>query len=175
MSRHRHRKKRKSSNVELNLAAMLDMAFQLLTFFILTFKPAPIEGQLAMNLPPPVALTPVESDAPASGDSGSASEFETVNLFVKANPAGQVREVRIGARPVVQGGFDPSQQEMLRREIQKSFDIKGAFDRVQIVAEGKLVYRDLMKIIEICSRTKMPDGTMLQKISFIEEDADQVN
>ena len=35
-------KKHKSNDeVELNLAAMLDMAFQLLTFFILTFKPAP--------------------------------------------------------------------------------------------------------------------------------------
>ncbi len=35
--------------VELNLAAMLDMAFQLLTFFVLTFKPAPVEGQIALQ------------------------------------------------------------------------------------------------------------------------------
>ena len=43
----RRKKRRTQSEVELNLAAMLDMAFQLLTFFILTFKPAPklgIEG-----------------------------------------------------------------------------------------------------------------------------------
>ena len=53
------RRKRRGSGeeVELNLAAMLDMAFQLLTFFILTFKPAPVEGQVNLRLPPPVGLT----------------------------------------------------------------------------------------------------------------------
>ena len=30
---------------------MLDMSFQLLAFFIMTFKPAPTEGQIAMTLP----------------------------------------------------------------------------------------------------------------------------
>ena len=50
---HKRKKKKGSENVELNLAAMLDMAFQLLAFFILTFKPAPIEGQINLKLPPP--------------------------------------------------------------------------------------------------------------------------
>ena len=40
-----HRKKNAQEEVELNLAAMLDMAFQLLTFFILTFRPPPVEGR----------------------------------------------------------------------------------------------------------------------------------
>ena len=31
--------------MELNLTAMLDMAFQLLTFFILTFKPVRCAGR----------------------------------------------------------------------------------------------------------------------------------
>ena len=53
MSRKR-RRRRDQGTVEMNLAAMLDMAFQLLTFFILTFRPAPVEGQLSLNLPPPV-------------------------------------------------------------------------------------------------------------------------
>ncbi len=38
------KKKRKQGEVELNMASMLDMAFQLLTFFILTFRPPPAEG-----------------------------------------------------------------------------------------------------------------------------------
>ena len=36
--RRRRKKKGGHESVELNLAAMLDMAFQLLTFFILTFN-----------------------------------------------------------------------------------------------------------------------------------------
>ncbi len=39
------------------MASMLDMAFQLLTFFILTFRPAPIEGQISLRLPPPIPVT----------------------------------------------------------------------------------------------------------------------
>jgi biopolymer transport protein ExbD len=45
--RRRHRKHRDQGSVEMNLAAMLDMAFQLLTFFILTIRPAPMEGHSA--------------------------------------------------------------------------------------------------------------------------------
>ena len=36
---------------DLPITPMLDMAFQLLAFFIITFKPAPTEGQLALALP----------------------------------------------------------------------------------------------------------------------------
>ena len=32
-----------AEGVELNVTAMLDMAFQLLAFFILTFRPGPLE------------------------------------------------------------------------------------------------------------------------------------
>ncbi|HSQ58129.1 MAG TPA: biopolymer transporter ExbD [Gemmata sp.] len=37
---------------DLPITPMLDMSFQLLSFFIITFKPAPTEGQIAMSLPP---------------------------------------------------------------------------------------------------------------------------
>jgi biopolymer transport protein ExbD len=36
---------------DLPITPMLDMSFQLLAFFIMTFKPAPLEGQIAMTLP----------------------------------------------------------------------------------------------------------------------------
>ena len=49
----RAKKHRSSEEVQLNLAAMLDMAFQLLAFFIATFKPMTIEQQIALKLPPP--------------------------------------------------------------------------------------------------------------------------
>ena len=67
MRRRRHRGRSKH-DVELNLAAMLDMAFQLLAFFILTFRPSPVEGELALNLPPPRAVArPVEAGQPPEG------------------------------------------------------------------------------------------------------------
>src|SRR5437764_94770 len=49
------RKKKKSGqpDVEINLpiTPMLDMSFQLLTFFIFTYHPSAMEGQMAMLLP----------------------------------------------------------------------------------------------------------------------------
>jgi biopolymer transport protein ExbD len=50
MSRRRHQGT-ESVEPDLPITPMLDMSFQLLAFFILTFKPAPTEGQIAMTLP----------------------------------------------------------------------------------------------------------------------------
>ena len=45
-------KQRIHADVEVPVTPMLDMAFQLLTFFILTYHPMPAEGQFVMNLLP---------------------------------------------------------------------------------------------------------------------------
>jgi biopolymer transport protein ExbD len=47
------RRRQATDHVEpdLPITPMLDMSFQLLAFFIMTFKPAPTEGQIAMTLP----------------------------------------------------------------------------------------------------------------------------
>jgi biopolymer transport protein ExbD len=54
---------------DLPITPMLDMSFQLLAFFIMTFIPAPTEGQIAMTLPreiggQPVAFPTVSDDKP---------------------------------------------------------------------------------------------------------------
>lgn len=52
MLRHnRHRTTTDFVEPDLPITPMLDMSFQLLAFFIMTFKPAPTEGQIAMSLP----------------------------------------------------------------------------------------------------------------------------
>jgi biopolymer transport protein ExbD len=51
-----HRRQRHGTDFvepDLPITPMLDMSFQLLAFFIMTFKPTPTEGQIAMSLPPP--------------------------------------------------------------------------------------------------------------------------
>src|SRR3954471_9491417 len=48
-----HRKRQASDYVEpdLPITPMLDMSFQLLAFFIMTFQPTKTEGQIAVALP----------------------------------------------------------------------------------------------------------------------------
>ncbi len=48
----RQRMKTEEVEPDLPIIPMLDMSFQLLAFFIITFHPAPTEGQIAMQLPP---------------------------------------------------------------------------------------------------------------------------
>lgn len=167
----RRHKKKKGEDVQLNLAAMLDMAFQLLTFFILTFRPSPVEGQLAVNLPPPVAITnpqdkPKESD---SGDGAGINPFETLNMYVNANGEGEVSEIRVGTRTLSRGRLDERQVGSLSRSLGEFFALT-PYERVQIIADGKLHYAELMKVIEVCTRQKMTNGQPLTKISFIQQD-----
>jgi biopolymer transport protein ExbD len=51
----RHRVGTEQVEADLPITPMLDMSFQLLAFFIMTFHPAPTEAQIAMSLPPPDA------------------------------------------------------------------------------------------------------------------------
>src|SRR5208283_3757273 len=95
----RKRKRRSQSDVELNLAAMLDMAFQLLTFFILTFKPAPVEGQISLRLPPPIPVT-AKGKVEAGQDVTSTEPVKGVNtltISAFANPGtGDIAALGVG-------------------------------------------------------------------------------
>src|SRR5262245_36396794 len=49
-----HKRKRQGTDYvepDLPITPMLDMSFQLLAFFIMTFQPTPTEGQIALTLP----------------------------------------------------------------------------------------------------------------------------
>ena len=61
MRRRSLRQKIEEPNVPI--APMLDMAFQLLTFFVLTYHPAPAEGQFVMNLLPAQPATAMAAGA----------------------------------------------------------------------------------------------------------------
>src|SRR5215467_4700667 len=91
------RRRRKQTEVELNLAAMLDMAFQLLAFFILTFKPAPTEGFIALRMPPPQATT--KPGAAASAEQNLAPDsidrLETLMVTIKSSAEGGIGSIQI--------------------------------------------------------------------------------
>jgi biopolymer transport protein ExbD len=168
--RRRHRRHRDEGKVELNVTAMLDMAFQLLAFFILTFRPASVEGQLAVNLPPPVAMTQVQtepqnSDEEGTGDSGR----ETLHLFVTASDQGLADEVRFGGYTAAKGPLDQFQLQQINQRLKALFSLPVVpFDHVQIAVDGRLHYEELMKLIDVCTQQKLPDGQPLTKISFTE-------
>jgi biopolymer transport protein ExbD len=165
--RHRPRHRRKPpDDVQLNLAAMLDMAFQLLAFFILTFRPAPVEGQINLNLPPPVPIASPEAANVEPSDANVVAAAKTLIITIDASPNGQVSSVKVGFEELFRGPLDANKLRMLDKRLKAIFAID-AFEQVLLRVGKSLDYGELMRIVEICTKQKMSDGKPLNKISFV--------
>lgn len=164
----KHKKKHEHAEVELNLTAMLDMAFQLLAFFILTFRPAPVEGELAMRLPAPdVALTKAE----AKGDGGPAPMEETKSMEITLNSidSGEVSSIQLGQGGISLKGAGSGSLNKLDAWLKDQLGGKGTpYDQVVLKVAPKLKYDELMKVMDVCLRQKMADGKRLEKIGFVQ-------
>src|SRR5580692_1158491 len=169
--RRRRRLSRALTDVELNLASMLDMAFQLLAFFILTFRPSPIEGQLSLHLPPAVPVTNVSAERPDAAEAAEAGSTtaKTLEVSVFADGTGGVASVQVGLRVAFSGPADAANLHRLDQKLHEAFAVEGSpFEQIVIRVAPNLRYEELMKVIDVCTRQKTADGQMLHKISFVE-------
>ena len=163
--RKRRKKRRPQSDVELNLAAMLDMAFQLLAFFILTFRPAPIEGQISLRLPLPQATAVVEGGQQAGEDYSNTNPIQGINtltISVIADPTtGDISGLGIGESQV------PSLAALDGRLKEVFADAGNPFDQVILQVSDSCRYDELMKVIDVCTHQMLPGGRKLSKLSFV--------
>ncbi len=81
----------RAMEIEIPITPMLDMAFQLLTFFILTYRPAPSEGQFSMNLLPAQKAIDISKDQ-AKEESNPALEasLRTLKTVLRAGEGGML-------------------------------------------------------------------------------------
>src|SRR4051812_39387847 len=75
---------------DLPITPMLDMAFQLLAFFLITFRPLPTEGQLALALP-----REPQGGGPVSPLSGVVEKPSTFVVRVTAAENGTIEKITI--------------------------------------------------------------------------------
>ncbi len=162
----RHKKKRTDSEVSLNMAAMLDMAFQLLAFFILTFKASPIEAQIALRLPDSTQTSTsstVSLDTPPP-DILDPSEFPLpIDLY--SLPDGELDRIVIGSR-VMKSTDTANTIQLYRNEMASIFE-QPVFDSVVIRVGKELHYESLMQVVDLCTRQKAKDGSPMTKISIV--------
>lgn len=160
----RRRKKRKTDEeVELNLAAMLDMAFQLLTFFILTFKPAPVEGQINLRLPPPMGITRSSGGEQAGTDFNAKEPPKSLKSLVVSAYAlsdGSLAQLAVDETTV---GNLPALGDRLGTVFANT-----DYDQVIIYVAPELRYEELMRVIDVCTQQRLRDGSRLSKLSFVE-------
>jgi biopolymer transport protein ExbD len=156
--------------VELNLAAMLDMAFQLLTFFILTFKPAPVEGQISIRMPPPQAIAEQGDVPPGWKPPGTdlLKGFNTLAINLVADEGGKLSRIDVAQQKVTVD----DRLKMFSAELDKKLNVENSpFDQVVISVPTKLHYSELMRVMGVCSRQTLGGDphNKLTKLSLVDE------
>jgi biopolymer transport protein ExbD len=170
----------KAEDVELNVTAMLDMAFQLLAFFVLTFRPPPGEDQIYLKLPPaqPVAgMTGTQSaGADETKDPKDVKTTKSLTVQLDDSRSGSITSVQVGIPSV---SMKPIPYNDLERELRGYFKAKdeneasgqksnaqGDYEQVVINASPTLRWDEVMKVIDLCTKFTTVKGDKLPAVSL---------
>ncbi len=159
-------------DVELNVTAMLDMAFQLLAFFVLTFRPPPGEDQIYLKLPPAQPVAGMTGTQKAGADDTKdpkdvkTTKSLTVNLMDR--DTGSISDVQIGIPSV---SMKPIPFNELEKELRSYFkardeneasgqkgNAQGDYEQVVINASPTLRWEEVMKVIDMCTKFHTAKG-----------------
>jgi biopolymer transport protein ExbD len=126
---------------------MLDMAFQLLAFFILTFQPPSRETRIDLDLPATAAALPVgESNEARVVPSSDVDILETdLTIRAESDPDGDLRSLRLGEVEV-------PKVEVLEDRLRKYRALlEGRPLRIRVIADARLHYGEAARILGACS------------------------
>ena len=127
--------------IELQMTPMIDIVFQLLVFFIMTFKIVSMEGDFNIRMPAaaPQAAPPEQMD------------FPPMKLYLSADADGTLTGIQLNES-------QPTSFQALNQEIQKLVGTDGGFDydlryefvigAVTAVSGTKTTQGDVVKLIE---------------------------
>jgi hypothetical protein len=165
MSRRKKKHKGGDGTIELNMAAMLDMAFQLLAFFILTFKPSDVEIQISMLMPP---MKQVAQGSSSVAPTEPPPEIDEnlgfpLPIVVYSKPDSTIDRISVGSNAIE----SPDIQALLASFEAKVRDSVGSagFESIDLKVQAALGYENLIRIIDICTRQKLPTGEPVTKLS----------
>jgi biopolymer transport protein ExbD len=124
---------------------MLDMAFQLLAFFVMTFQAPTAETRIDLDLPAaPTVLPPHDATAPTAPD---VIGLETdLRIVARADEAGRLESLLLQDAPLASSD---ALGERLRRYAELLEDRPL---RVTIAADDRLRYEEAARLIGACSR-----------------------
>jgi biopolymer transport protein ExbD len=165
----RRKKQPRQDDVQLNLASMLDMAFQLLTFFILTFRPGPVEGRVDLRMPPPEAFGPGTPTTLPPGtnpeDKSPIRNLTTLKITAFAKPDGSLARLAVGDDIL---GVDQNLRALSDKLSAAFADPGNPFEQVLLQVSSDLRYDEVMRVVEVCTKQPLPKTEDLPKLSFVE-------
>ncbi|RUL87539.1 ExbD/TolR family protein [Tautonia sociabilis] len=142
------RKKAPEETVEFPVAPMLDMSFQLLAFFILTFQAPSGESRIDLYLPSaPAALIASPDASPGRTRPGSMAPDLETDLVVRAeaDELGDLVSLSLQGSEVPDAG---ALRDRLRRYREQ---LLGEPVTIRLVADDRLRYEEAARIIGACS------------------------
>jgi biopolymer transport protein ExbD len=152
--------------VAFPVAPMLDMAFQLLAFFILTFKDPSSETHVDLDLPATPAALPARAEGRAQPRNSRRVDTDLENdllIRAEADDLGDLKALRLGEAEV------PDLRTLQRRLRQYAGLLEGRALRVRLVADDRLSYEPAAQLIATCSAAGVssirlaPTGTAMPR------------
>ena len=145
-------------DMRISLTSMLDLVFNILAFFVMTYEPPLATKDYEVNLPPPKPAG--VGEAPPKVEDFSVDEsamFNDLTVRLFADPSGTLARVLVESREVkLQGNIESA----ISREIQRVARAIGGIEAINLKYFPKLKYEYLVKVVEAC------DQTGIKKINF---------
>jgi len=164
----RRRKAEPGAEVDLQsvITPMLDMAFQLLAFFVFTYKPSDLEGQMQLNLPSAgVEKAKTEAEVDPSKISDTDLEVRTeLTVIIKGGRDGNESAPSQYLVEGLQGTSQPmtTLQELEKYLLKAKVDLTNR-DDVKIRADSRLKYAYVVEVMDVCSH---PDKGGFKRVGF---------
>lgn len=177
MRRRRHRVSSSSasgsefSSTSVFVTPMLDMAFQILAFFVFTYHPAAIEGQFPINLAQGETAGEKEN---TKAEEKVATEQPTElksTLFIeaRAREKGRLGALKVGPVNIQpeagEGDLSDRLIKALSREMQELKKTNPTEDRITIKGTPTLRWEEMMRVIDTARRSVVP-GTRERRDLF---------
>lgn len=149
----RHSTKAADDRIELQMAPMIDIVFQLLAFFIMTFKVVAVEGDFYVQMPPP------------GPSQGAAAEAIPTSLRIRltADAAGEIAGIDLD-------GLRFASFQDLNKHVADLVADAGELAEaieVELDADFALQYRYTMAAVSAVSGYRTPEGRTVQLIEKI--------
>jgi biopolymer transport protein ExbD len=155
----------KSEGPDIPITPMLDMAFQLLTFFVLTYRPAPSEVQFVMNLLPVQPATSIAAEAPSEKPSDALpASLRTLPTILRAGEGGRLNQIMVGETPLA------TDTKALEAELEKYFaDPNLPFEQTVLKVDPRLRYSEFMRVVnafmDAFSKAKKPPSISWEELA----------
>ena len=134
--------------VQFPVTPMLDMAFQLLAFFVLTFQTPTSETRLDLYLPAAPAALPGSTEGQATQAPNRRADLDLENdLWIKAeaDDLGDLKSLALGEARV------PDLAALTDRLRRYNTVLNGRPLRVRLLADDRLRYEEAAKIVGACT------------------------